>query len=316
MAPLFSVITPTFNRATVLEEAIRSVLDQNDPDCQHVIVDGGSTDGTREILQRFPHLVWISEPDNGMYEALNKALSLATGDFVIWLNSDDLLAPGLLLEARQRLSADPSLDVLAFGMEVVDLCTGQRLEHTPAIPCATPFSIRPVPNAKVYRRRLMLDVGGFRPLWRIAGDLEFMLRLVAAGPLSLTVPQIGYVARAHTDSLTYNDNRGARGQMRLEMALVMLSSVEYLAKTGDLPAARRSAHRLLRRAIRYGKTGQDLMRYAPLREHPFCEFLLDYLAGQRPKVPTSGPRWQRLACGAQVNAALYAALELRRWARR
>ena len=85
-----SIITPTLNRAHFLEEAIESVRAQDFPDCEHLIVDGGSTDGTLEMLARHPHLRVVSEPDRGLYDALNKGLRLGSGEIVGLLNSDDI----------------------------------------------------------------------------------------------------------------------------------------------------------------------------------------------------------------------------------
>ena len=97
MSPRLSIITPSLNRARYIEEAIESVLRQNYSDIEHIIIDGGSTDGTFEILARYPHLKTISEPDNGMYDALNKGLNIATGEIVGFLNSDDVYAENIFL---------------------------------------------------------------------------------------------------------------------------------------------------------------------------------------------------------------------------
>jgi len=84
-----SVVTITLNRRDFLEKAIRSVLAQNYPNFEHIIIDGGSTDGTVEMLQSYPHLTWISEPDEGQADAMNKGVRRIKGDVFAWLNSDD-----------------------------------------------------------------------------------------------------------------------------------------------------------------------------------------------------------------------------------
>src|SRR5512141_2296726 len=85
-----SIITPSFNRVDMLDACIKSVLSKNYPNFEHIVVDGGSTDGTLDLLKKYSHIYMVSGPDQGMYDALNKGLALATGDIVSFLNTDDL----------------------------------------------------------------------------------------------------------------------------------------------------------------------------------------------------------------------------------
>jgi glycosyltransferase involved in cell wall biosynthesis len=84
-AKKISIITPSYNCANYIRHCIESVLSQNYENFEHIIVDGASQDGTVDILQEYPHLKWISEPDKGEAEALNKALRMVTGDIIGWL---------------------------------------------------------------------------------------------------------------------------------------------------------------------------------------------------------------------------------------
>src|SRR5690242_19457333 len=103
--PLVSIVTPSLNQARWLREAIESVRAQDYPHVEHVVVDGGSTDGTLEILREYDHLRWVSEPDRGQSHALNKGFQLATGEIFGWLNADDAYPPIAVSEAVAALAA-------------------------------------------------------------------------------------------------------------------------------------------------------------------------------------------------------------------
>ena len=94
MSLKISVITPSYNSGPFIEKAIQSVLDQDYPNYEHIIIDGGSTDNTLEILERYPHLIWISEPDDGQANAMNKGFRLSKGDVIVYLNADDYFLCG------------------------------------------------------------------------------------------------------------------------------------------------------------------------------------------------------------------------------
>src|SRR5688572_1860787 len=110
-----SVITPSFNQGRFIEETIRSILLQGYPNLEYFIMDGGSTDGSVEIIQKYsPWLsYWVSQNDNGQSDAINQGLRLASGDFATWVNSDDLLAKNALLEHASRIGF--ALDTVYVG---------------------------------------------------------------------------------------------------------------------------------------------------------------------------------------------------------
>jgi len=118
--PLVSIITPSYNQAEYLEYSIQSVLAQEYPNLEYIIVDGGSKDGSVEIIQRYADRLswWVSEPDNGQADAINKGFRRANGEVVAWLNSDDLYLPEAIPEAVAALQAD-----LDFGMVFGDALT-------------------------------------------------------------------------------------------------------------------------------------------------------------------------------------------------
>lgn len=127
--PLISVITPSFNQAAYIEDTIRSVMMQDHPSWEHIVVDGGSTDGTRDILARYPHLRWVAEPDRGQADAVNKGLRLARGEIIGWLNSDDTYLPGALAVAARELDRGRDRWIIMGQCEFIDERTPTGIFH-------------------------------------------------------------------------------------------------------------------------------------------------------------------------------------------
>ncbi|RLL55875.1 glycosyltransferase [Mariprofundus sp. EBB-1] len=112
--PKITVITPSYNQASFLSQTIQSVINQKYPNLQFIIMDGGSTDDSVNIIKQYSDDIdyWVSEKDEGQSDAINKGLRLAEGDIVTWINSDDLLMPGSLLTAAQAWTDNPDLALL------------------------------------------------------------------------------------------------------------------------------------------------------------------------------------------------------------
>lgn len=112
--PKISVITPNYNGAKTLRETIQSVLNQGYPALEHIVVDGGSTDGSLEILREYPHILWTSGKDAGHFDAMNKGVARATGELIVILNSDDCFRPGALASVAGAFGQHPEWDA-SFG---------------------------------------------------------------------------------------------------------------------------------------------------------------------------------------------------------
>lgn len=110
--PKITVVTPSFNQGEFIEEAIQSVLSQNYDNFEHIIIDACSTDNTLDILKKYPHLIWVSEPDGGQSEALNKGFNKATGDWILWLNADDILLENAMNKYYEKFSKNINADVI------------------------------------------------------------------------------------------------------------------------------------------------------------------------------------------------------------
>jgi glycosyltransferase involved in cell wall biosynthesis len=114
--PLVSIVTPSFNQAAYLEEAMRSTLEQDYPRLEVIVVDGGSTDGSRAIIEKYAGRLawWASEPDAGQTDAINKGFARASGEILAWLNSDDRYKPGAVRQAVEALGCNPAA-VMVYG---------------------------------------------------------------------------------------------------------------------------------------------------------------------------------------------------------
>src|SRR6056297_3391010 len=110
MLPKISIVTPSFNQGKFLEKTIKSVIDQNYPHLEYIIIDGGSTDSSLNIIKKYEkHLdYWISEPDRGQSHAINKGLNYCSGQIFNWINSDDYLEPGALFKVAEAWNQEPN----------------------------------------------------------------------------------------------------------------------------------------------------------------------------------------------------------------
>ncbi len=118
--PKISVVTPSFNSIHTIRDTIESVARQAYPDVEHIVMDGGSKDGTVDLLKEYPHLIWVSEKDEGHYHAMNKGIERATGDIVVILNADDCFCPGALQKVGEAFAAHPDWDGLFGDIRYVD----------------------------------------------------------------------------------------------------------------------------------------------------------------------------------------------------
>jgi glycosyltransferase involved in cell wall biosynthesis len=120
-----SILTPSFQAVKYIGRAIDCVLDQQYPDVEHIVMDGGSTDGTVAVLEKYPHLKWVSEPDNGQSDAMNKAFEQVTGEVLTYLNADDYFAEGALKAVADCFSQHPDADMVV-GNLIIDKGEKQR----------------------------------------------------------------------------------------------------------------------------------------------------------------------------------------------
>lgn len=207
-----SIITACLNRKEFIGEAVESVLAQNYPEFEHWIIDGGSSDGTLEVLRRYPHLNVLSEPDRGVYDAWNKGISRASGDVVSILNSDDVYAAGALHSCARMFAASRSAPMVSGGCQIFRMSKrGTAVEmHRYRDPKRYQLSLRnatvglPIINSRFFRRSLFDRVGGFDLKYAVASDREFLIRAALSGIQDVSTPEIFYRYQWHAGSLTMN----------------------------------------------------------------------------------------------------------------
>lgn len=178
----FSIITVCYNSAQTIEDALRSVATQTWPDIEHILVDGGSRDGTLAIVERYRQSLSkvISEPDHGIYDAMNKGLHAATGDVIGFLNADDFYAHADVLGDVAKLMNREHLDALFGDVEFFrpekPALAVRRYSSGHFRPERIAWGWMPAHPALFLRREVFQRVGPFRTDYRIAGDFEFVAR--------------------------------------------------------------------------------------------------------------------------------------------
>jgi glycosyltransferase involved in cell wall biosynthesis len=214
--PLVSVVTPALNCSRFIEQTILSVSAQDYPRIEHIVVDGGSTDGTLEILARYPGLRWISEPDRGQSNAINKGVGMAQGEIIAWLNADDLYLNGAITAAVAQLTADERLGmVCADHVEVDEVGRELRTVRSPNVDLDVLRNRgNIISQPTVFMRRAAFEsVGRVNEQYRYAMDYELWLRLVSAFPAK-HVTACWAAFRRHDDQLTIRRGRAFGAEIR------------------------------------------------------------------------------------------------------
>jgi len=177
----FSVVTPSLNQCKYIEKNIKSVLIQDYPNFEHIIIDGGSIDGTIKILKKYPHLIWVSERDRGQANALNKGFRKATGDIICWLNSDDLLCNNTFFVIRNFFKKNKGIDAVYGNSIVIDEKGSKKYLIKPGEFNFSKllyriYSYIPQPSM-FFRANLLEEVGYLNEKLKYAMDYDYWIRI-------------------------------------------------------------------------------------------------------------------------------------------
>ncbi len=211
--PLLSIITPCLNRVAFIDQAVKSVIQQDYFPVEHVIMDGGSTDGTLTLLSVYPHLRIVSEPDRGVYDGLNKGIVLSNGEIIGQLNTDDYYQPNIFRKIMDLFVENPDVDAICSSARIFeadpenherDIVVYEAIDGR-SFPMRITTGV-PIFNAWFFRRRVFERMGFYSLDYPLMADRDFLIRCYLGGLRILSVNSVFYNYRYHSGSLTINSN--------------------------------------------------------------------------------------------------------------
>jgi glycosyltransferase involved in cell wall biosynthesis len=206
--PRISIVTPSYNQGAYLDETIRSILSQDYPDLEYIVMDGGSTDGSVEIIRRYADQIsfWASEPDGGQADALRKGFCRATGDVFAWTNSDDTLKEGTLRKVGELFRRRPEIDLVYGNVDIVHASGERWYTAYPVIDLRILLYESPfIPQQAMFWRRTLYErVGGVNPALRFAMDFELTVKFLLGGARLEKIPEVLANFRSHPGAKSTN----------------------------------------------------------------------------------------------------------------
>lgn len=218
--PLVTIITPTYNRADYLTETIKSVLTQNYPNLEYIVLDDGSKDNTLEILKKYgDQIAWEQHPNMGETRTVNKGLSLVRGDIIGIVNSDDPLLPGAIESIVNFMSENPHIGVVYPDWNMID-AEGKLIEHIQTYDYSYINMLRwhhciPGPGT-FFRKNIILSLRGRDPQFRFVGDFDFWLRAGLIAEFA-RIPKTLATFRVHPDSASSNQTNESMAEEHLHL---------------------------------------------------------------------------------------------------
>lgn len=220
--PLVSIITSSFNQADYLEATIKSVLEQIYPHIEYIIIDGGSTDGSVDIIKKFEGRIasWVSEQDKGQTDAINKGFAKAKGDILAWINSDDTYAnPNAVADAVNFLVANPKVGMVYADCNFIDeqgKIIGKFASRQTDYAKLRSGYVHIPQQTMFFRAKYWKDLGPLDPSFYFAMDYDLWVRIAKHAPIQYLPGKTWANFRIHTSSKTnVNDERGWKEMLRV-----------------------------------------------------------------------------------------------------
>src|SRR5215470_18828757 len=191
----FSIVTPVLNRRDLLREAIKSLDSQGQSNIEHIVVDGGSVDGTLEMLSEHPNMIVLQDRRRGLYDAINMGIEHASGDVIGLLNSDDTYAPGALRAVEQAFVLNPRVDAVCGAAELFNtegILARYNAHADLALDSHAALVGACIINARFFRRHVFERCGPFSLEFRLVADREFLVRALAAGIVTAAIDAVVY----------------------------------------------------------------------------------------------------------------------------
>lgn len=236
--PKISIITPSYNQGQYIEETIQSVLSQNYPNFEYIIIDGGSTDDTISIIKKYEKYIhyWISEKDEGQSDAINKGLEQATGDVFNWLNSDDVLAPNALWEIGTHFSENKNTDVLIGMLQVIKnnvlINSSYRMQYFKDAESTMAFGSMSQPSLFFRLEKIKL-LRGVDKNYHYCMDLDLWFRYLLTFGLSYIETTKQTLAYYRIHNATKSTNEKEAYEERLVLILTLLRALGLSQKNID-----------------------------------------------------------------------------------
>jgi len=219
--PLVSIVTPSFNQARYLETTIKSVLEQDYPHIEYIIVDGGSTDGSVDVIKKFEGRLawWVSEQDQGQTDAINKGFNRAQGEILAWINSDDTYNPNTVEQAVKYLMDNPEVGLVYADCNFIDE-SGQVIGKFNAAQTDLRYLrqgyVHIPQQTMFFRAKYWKELGPLDPSFYFAMDYDLWTRIARHSPLKYIAGKIWANFRIHTTSKTsVADERGWQEMIRI-----------------------------------------------------------------------------------------------------